>query len=74
MSKQLRKVELNIVGVLQEDASWKITTSADLTVGLSEYPDYERRKGIAVILTPAEELTVKNFVATVVLPQAEVAK
>lgn len=75
MAKKLQKIELNIVGTPNPDGTWLVKASADLTVGLDEYPDWDTiRKGIAITLTPTQETTIKNFVNNVVLPQAEVAK
>jgi len=74
MTKRLSKVELNVTGVHNPDNTWGITASADLTIGLEEYPEYNLRKGIPITLTPTQETTIKNFVKNVVLPQAEAAK
>ena len=73
--KQLKRIELNIIGTPDELGVWQVKVSADLTVGIEEYPDWDtRRKGMVVILTPVEETAIKNFVKNTVLPQAELAK
>ena len=75
MAKQLQKIELNIVSVPDSKGVWQVSVSADLTIGIEEYPDYTpERKGIPITLTSTERVAIKNFVATVVLPQAEAAK
>ena len=75
MPKQLEKIELSVTGILNPDGTWDIKTSADLTVGIEEYPDFEpRRKGIPIVLTADQETTLRNFVNNVVLPQADAAK
>lgn len=73
--KKLTKVELNILCEPDAQGVWQAQVSADLSVGLSEYPDFEpRRKGISIALTPAQEATILGFVRNVVVPQAEGAK
>jgi len=75
MVKQLRKIELNIVGEPDTSGVWQIKASADLTTGLDDYPDWNpQRKGIPIVLTSSQKTTIKNFVKTVVLPQAEEKK
>ena len=75
MPKELKHIRFTVDGVKQPDSTWVIIGSCDLEVSLTEYPDWEvRRKGILVVFTPAEETQIKNFVANVVLPQAEAAK
>ena len=74
MPKQLEKIELSVTGIPNPDGTWDVKTSADLTVNLSEYPEWTVRKGIPIILTAAQKLTIEKFVSTVVLPQAEERK
>ena len=75
MAKKLQKIELLFVGTPKEDGTWDIQTTADLMVGIEEYPELPAwRKGIPIILTSAQEAAIRDFVRTVVLPQAEVAK
>ena len=74
MAKQLQRIELNIVGTPNPDGSWEVGVSADLTVGLEEYPEWTIRKGILIMMTGAQETIVRNFVKNVVLPQAEEKK
>ena len=75
MAKKLQRVELLVVGTPNLDGTWKIQASADLMIDLEEYPDLPAwRKGIPIVLTTAQETAIKDFVKTVVSPQAEVAK
>lgn len=75
MGKKLQRIELLIVGVPDEAGVWGIQASADLMVGLEEYPDLPAwRKGIPILLTDDQETAIKGFVRTVVLPQAELGK
>ena len=46
-----------------------VDPSAHYGVSASEYPDFNQRKGIRVVLTPAQENMVKNFARDVVYPQ-----
>ncbi len=75
MAKQLKEVAFLVNGVNDEEDNWTIVGSADLTIVLSEYPDWvAQRKGIPITFTPSQQTQIQNFVASVVLPQAEIAK
>lgn len=52
-----------------EDGSWEIEPSAHYGVGADEYPEFNRRKGMPIILTPAQEASIKTFAADVIYPQ-----
>ena len=74
MAKELRGIQFNITGTPNPDGSWDVKASATLTVGLSEYPEFNQSKGIPIILTATQEATIKKFVKDVVIPQAEEKK
>lgn len=75
MPKKLQRIELLFVGTPAPDGTWDIQATADLMVGIEEYPELPAwRKGIPIVLTEAQAITIRNFVMTVVLPQAEAAK
>lgn len=75
MAKKLQKIELLFVGIPDMAGIWQIQATADMMVGVEEYPDLPAwRKGIPIVLTTAQVTAIKNFVRDVVIPQAEATK
>jgi len=74
MAKEVQAIQFNVRGTKNPDGSWGVTASATLAIGIEEYPGWITSKGIPIELTPTQEDTIKKFVTTVVLPQAEAAK
>ena len=75
MPKVIKQVDITIMVTKNELGEVIVRESADLMVGLDDYPDFEpRRKGIPITLTPTQETAIINHVKNVVLPQAELAK
>lgn len=74
MAKQLQRIELSVIGTLNPDGTWEIKIAADLTIGLSEYPEWIVHKGIPIVATNIQDQPVRSFLTDVVLPQAEAAK
>lgn len=73
--KQVQRVELRFDCELDDNLIWQAKASADFLVSLSEYPDMPpKRKGIVIVLTPAQETTILNFIRNSVIQQAEAAK
>jgi len=70
MPKELRGIQFNITGIPNLDGSWSVLTSATLNIGLAEYPEFSRSKGIPIVLTDAQKATIRKFVETVVIPQS----
>lgn len=73
--KQVKRVELRFDCEPDEMGVWQAKASADFLVAASEYPDMPpKRKGIVIVLTPAQETTILNFIRNSVIAQAEAAK
>lgn len=53
----------------KENNIWDIEPSAHYGVGATEYPQFNHRKGMEIVLTPAQEADIKAFAANVIYPQ-----
>lgn len=61
-------IELKLV-FDHSDGNWVLDPSVHYGVGADEYPEFNHRKGMPVVLSPAQETMVKNFAGDVVYPQ-----
>ena len=69
MGKKIKNpIELKLV-FNREDDSWEIEPSAHYGVGAEEYPEFNHRKSMPVVLTPAQETQIKSFAKDVIYPQ-----
>ena len=69
MAKVIKNpIEIKLV-FSKEGNNWEIDPSVHYGVGATEYPEFNHRKGMAVVLTSAQETQIKNFAKSVVYPQ-----
>ena len=61
-------IELKLV-FEHSDGTWQVDPSVHYGVSAEEYPELNQRKGMQVVLTPAQENMVKHFARDVVYPQ-----
>ena len=52
-----------------KDGTWGVNPSVHYGVGAEEYPEFDMRKGMPIVLTVGQETQIKNFVKAVVYPQ-----
>lgn len=74
MAKVVNQIELNIKIKRTAPAEVEVSASADLTVTAEEYSEFSIRKGIAILMSPAEKAAIKSFIINNVLPAADEAK
>ena len=75
MSKELKQVVLQFDCKPDALGVWQTIASADIIISASEYPDMPpKRKGIVIVLTPAQQATILSFIRNSVIAQAEGAK
>jgi len=73
MAKEIKSVTIQIE-VTKDGNKIDVTETAHIEVGISEYPEFSRKKGVSIELTAEQKQVIINHVKNVVLPQAEVNK
>lgn len=73
MAKRVNKVEIKIEAE-RDGADVTVNEMATIYVTAEEYPEFEIKKGIQIVLTPEQEVAIINHVKNVVLPQADTSK
>ena len=80
MAKGIKEIDVHI-RVKPNNADLFLTVdnasaqeSADIVISIEEYPDWEKRKGIEITLSPTANERILNHVKEEVYPQAEASK
>jgi len=71
MAKNIKEIMVQIIVTKDEAGKIIVSETAHLTVGADEYPEFESKKGIEIVLTEAQEAAIISHIKNVVLPQAE---
>ena len=69
MPRVLKSVEVKIEVALTGN-SVGITETALVEISSTEYPDQSTRRGIPIILTPAQETAISKHITDIVMPHA----
>ena len=71
MAKTIKNpIELKLV-FQHNDGIWEVDSSVHYGVGCEEYPVFETRKGIPVMLTEVQEENIIRIATNVVYPQIQ---
>ncbi len=73
MAKQVNKVEIRIEAE-RIGAEVAISETVTIFVTADEYPEFEYKKGIQIVLTDTQKQSIVKHIKDVVLPQAEASK
>ena len=69
MAKLIKNpIELKLV-FNHDDGAWHLDPSVHYGVGATDYPEFNMRKGMPIVLTPGQETAVIQMAANMIYPQ-----